>query len=68
MEHSLEHTTGGQGSGLGKLKRPMGVCMGADGRHIFVTEFDNHRVPVLEKEVRLVQSLGKYGMGRGDLC
>ena len=38
--------------------------MGADGRHIFVTEFDNHRVSVFEKD----GSLGKYGMGKGDLC
>ena len=66
--NSLERTIGGQGSGLGKLKRPMGVCMGADGRHIFVTEFDNHRVSVFEKDGRFVRSLGKYGMGKGDLC
>ena len=66
--NSLKCTIGGQGSGLGKLKRPMGVCIGADGRHIFVTEFDNHRVSVFEKDGRFVQSLGKYGMGKGELC
>ena len=46
----------------------MGVCMGADGRHIFVTEFDNHQVSVFEKDGRFVRSLRKYGMGKGDLC
>ena len=46
----------------------MGMCMGADGRYIFVTEFDNYWVAVFEKDGRFVQSLGKYGMGKGDLC
>ena len=46
----------------------MSVCMGADGRHIFMTEFDNHRVSVFEKNRRFVKSLGKYGMEKRDLC
>ena len=65
---SLRRTIGEQGTELGKLKRPMGVCMGADSRHIFVTEFENHRVSVFEKDGRYVRSLGKYGMGKGELC
>ena len=65
---SFARTIGGHGSGLGKLKRPMGISMGADGKHIFVTEFENHRVSIFEKDGTFVRSLGKYGMGTGELC
>lgn len=66
--NSVERMIGGQGTGHGKLKRPMGVSIGADGQHIFVTEFGNHRISIFEKDGRFVRSLGKYGMGTGELC
>ena len=65
---SLERTIGGPIAGQRKLKRPMGVSIGADGRHIFVTEFENHRVSIFEKDGTFVRALGKYGMGTGELC
>ena len=66
--NSVERMIGGHGTGLGKLKRPMGVSIGADGQHIFVTEFENHRVSIFKKNGGFVRSLGKYGMGTGELC
>lgn len=59
---------GAEGGGGSKLKRPMGISLSKDGQHVFVSEYDNHRVSVYKRDGTFVSSFCRYGTKKGELC
>ena len=57
------------GNGGGRLKRPMGLAVSQDDRHLFVSEYDSHRVSVYRTDDgSFVSSFGHYGTKEGEFC
>ena len=63
----FQRSFGTRGSDKGKLKRPMGICLGADDL-LYIIEYGNHQVSVFQRSGKYVASFCRYGTKRGELC
>jgi len=56
---------GSSGSGDGEFSDVFGIALGADGK-VYVADYSNHRVQVLENNGSFVRSFGSYGTAPGQ--
>ncbi len=60
-------SVGGRGVEQGQFFRPHGVALSKDGTQLFVCDSKNHRVQVLNTDLRVLGCFGRHGSGEGEL-
>ncbi len=60
-------SVGGRGVKQGQFFRPHGVALSKDGTRLFVCDSKNHRIQVLNTDLRVLGCFGRHGSGQGEL-
>ncbi len=60
-------SVGSQGSNPLQFYHPLGIAYSSKSRKIYVTEYSNHRVQVLNEDLSFSATIGTQGSGNGQL-
>lgn len=64
---AVEKSVGGIGKAQGQFDDPRGVALSLDGTKLFVCDAWNHRIQVLDTDLRVLGCFGSRGCGEGQL-
>ncbi|MDC0647059.1 hypothetical protein OAP38_04865 [Opitutales bacterium] len=65
-KNASETNSGSSGSGDGEFNNAKGITIGQDG-NLYVADYHNHRVQVLDKNGTFIRKFGEYGSAPGQL-
>ena len=65
-KNATESSRGDSGSGDGEFNQAIGITIGQDG-NLYVAEYSNHRVQVLDKNGTFIRKFGESGTAPGQL-